>query len=337
MNNTYRILSFDVGVINLAYCLIDINKDTSTFNIIDWNVINLVDHRIDCEHINNKATPCPKSAKYKISDDFANYANIKYCCESDKKHLVVTLPPVDIQYSIINSDDLRPCSLCKKKSPSLKYLYDNLIYCESHFLKLMKAKHYICSRSKCSNLISHSNKSIGFCKTHYQDSEFYKKILIPCKANNSTHITNLCKSMYSKFDSLPDLLTANIVMIENQPALKNPHMKAIASFIQGYFILRGLVDKTQCSHINDIILCSPSQKISISPTAANTVALASSSCVYKLTKQLSVKICKSIIPPAWVDILKTHKKQDDLADAFLQALVKAFSPLPPHYSNLITL
>ena len=35
-----RILSFDVGIKNLAYCLID-TTPTQQFNIVEWDVINL--------------------------------------------------------------------------------------------------------------------------------------------------------------------------------------------------------------------------------------------------------------------------------------------------------
>ena len=36
-----RVLSWDVGIINLAFCLIDFDKDTKKWEILDWDIINL--------------------------------------------------------------------------------------------------------------------------------------------------------------------------------------------------------------------------------------------------------------------------------------------------------
>ena len=57
-----KILSFDVGIKNLAYCLLD----TETKSIDDWNIINIsVDPT--CEHV-NKGKCCDKIAKKMIKD-----------------------------------------------------------------------------------------------------------------------------------------------------------------------------------------------------------------------------------------------------------------------------
>ena len=39
-----RVLSFDVGIINLAYCIIE--YDGLILNVIDWDIINLLDNDI---------------------------------------------------------------------------------------------------------------------------------------------------------------------------------------------------------------------------------------------------------------------------------------------------
>ena len=43
---------------------------------------------------------------------------------------------------------------------------------------------------------------------------------------------------------------------------------------------------------------------------------------YKLTKALGIKYCKEMIKiyPEWLDKINSFKKQDDLADAFLQGM-----------------
>ena len=44
-----RLLSWDVGIINLSYCLIEYDKQLLTWKIIDWDIINLTDRdKIKC-------------------------------------------------------------------------------------------------------------------------------------------------------------------------------------------------------------------------------------------------------------------------------------------------
>ena len=57
-----KILSFDVGIKNLAYCLLD----TTDKSILDWGILNIsVDPT--CDHI-NKGKCCDKTAKKMIKD-----------------------------------------------------------------------------------------------------------------------------------------------------------------------------------------------------------------------------------------------------------------------------
>ena len=71
-----KILSFDVGIKNLAYCLI--NKED--YLIEDWGILNI---SIDplCEHCNAKTgKQCDKSAKYICDNDFhlcSSHKNLK--------------------------------------------------------------------------------------------------------------------------------------------------------------------------------------------------------------------------------------------------------------------
>jgi hypothetical protein len=39
-----KILSWDVGIYNLSYCILEKNTETGETNIIDWNIVNLVDN-----------------------------------------------------------------------------------------------------------------------------------------------------------------------------------------------------------------------------------------------------------------------------------------------------
>ena len=65
-------LSFDVGIKNLAYCILTPEK-----NIVDWNIINLNKNPI-CQVTLQKK--CQKQATYNVMND-----EVEYCCTTHKK------------------------------------------------------------------------------------------------------------------------------------------------------------------------------------------------------------------------------------------------------------
>ena len=58
-----KILSFDVGIKNLAYCILDINDEKKTFEIKNWDIIDLTTNTVKytCSHT-NKNNVCDKKA-----------------------------------------------------------------------------------------------------------------------------------------------------------------------------------------------------------------------------------------------------------------------------------
>ena len=59
-----KYISFDVGIKNLSYCIIDIIDDG--FDIIDWNVITLCDNK---EKVNQINFEDPEKGRNKIAFD----------------------------------------------------------------------------------------------------------------------------------------------------------------------------------------------------------------------------------------------------------------------------
>lgn len=86
-----KLISIDVGMKNLAYCLLDVDTDAKLANskinytILDWNVINLTDsdkYVCQCLTKNNKA--CNKKAKY--------FKNTSYYCKTHAKQSTHKIP-----------------------------------------------------------------------------------------------------------------------------------------------------------------------------------------------------------------------------------------------------
>nr|AEX62864.1 hypothetical protein mv_L659 [Moumouvirus Monve] len=146
-----RIISWDVGVIHLAYCVLEYTydnlKNIVTVNILDWDEINLIeDERINiscCGKMKN-GNCCNKKATYHLNINDNTYG---YC----KTHL--------LQYNEIWShkdteklfkkiDTSNKCNFikntgncCDKKSA---YIFKNKMekkyFCTTHFKSELKKK-----------------------------------------------------------------------------------------------------------------------------------------------------------------------------------------------------
>ena len=276
------VLSFDVGIIHLAYCLF--TKENNNWKILEWGNIDLT---------NREETKCNCGLKASfIHND--NY----YCKVHSKK--CEPLKPFEILFEETNKETNKEMcnylvkeTCCNKKS-SVKY--NENCYCITH------AKSYYKKLQTAYKIKPYKNKNIK--DLNFDDT-----------------LTKLIEIL----DSKKELLKANIVLIENQPAFKNPRMKTISTFLYSFYIIRGIVDKEVTkSSITRVKFMSPSNKLKVITEGETTklIALKASneSHAYKLTKALGIKYCKELINhlPDWLKILESHKKKDDLCDAFLQ-------------------
>ena len=91
------IISIDVGIKNLSYCIFKINPD-KTYTIVKWDVINLLDINYKkkiCQSFNKKNTKCNHTAIYSKN-------NIHYCKTHIKSNKCLIAPPE--YYKIIKSN-----------------------------------------------------------------------------------------------------------------------------------------------------------------------------------------------------------------------------------------
>lgn len=279
-----KICSFDVGIKNLAYCIID--KNENDFNILYWDIINISNQekkeRLTCNYIvNNKK--CNK------------YCNLYYF-----------------------DNDIDKKGLCKEhQKEHKKILHDRYVYCSENNICNYKSKRH------CKNIAIHKCDNIDLCEQH--SNIFFKKLLsehklFKLKNQNVNHESNfvLAKNMYEKLDNLKFVLDVDEVLIENQPTLKNPVMKNIASLLFGYFILRGVIEH----RINVVKFISPLNKMKINSEISKDVLgkYEKKYEIKKATKNLGITYTKIILSEKQhnLNLINTHSKIDDLCDAFLQ-------------------
>lgn len=242
MEPGYKILSFDVGIKNLAYCILEVNTTSKEYKIIDWDIINLSDVEV-----------------------------IPVC-----------------NFNIVN----KTCDkICNKKA---SFKYPNGFLCKVHKKKVERDN----------------------------DSTFNKEIKeIKKKKAKKKPLIELNKTMIKILDNIENILNVDEVVIENQPSLKNPHMKSIQMMIFSYFIMRGITDKTlEEGGIKDIVMLSARNKLKIYKGPEVECDITDK---YRRNKYLAIQYCKYMIENQ-EEKFKTQysvsKKKDDLADSFLQGV-----------------
>ena len=49
-----KLISFDVGIRNMAYCIFNISDTSNNVSVLDWNIINLMDVEPDIKKCNGE-------------------------------------------------------------------------------------------------------------------------------------------------------------------------------------------------------------------------------------------------------------------------------------------
>jgi hypothetical protein len=284
-----KILSFDVGIKNLAYCLMTKKNDDIIVN--DWNIINLVEDRDICCYELRTKNKCGKIARFtckKINDkvnDKVNGEQITLC----KVHSAKFIPTID---------------------------------------KLEKTNPFLCNHLKCKNtasVIILNNEEWSFCDKHEKDTkkiitQFKPKKLIGQNCSQQP-IQELAVKLFTKLDSFKTFLDVDEILIENQPSLKNPNMKTIATLLYSYFVFRGIIDNNIThSKIQNVKFISPSNKLKVmkNVTDEKLGTAKNKREEYEITKGLGLIYCQTLINQSEKKYLEVHTKKDDLCDAYLQ-------------------
>ena len=143
-----------------------------------------------------------------------------------------------------------------------------------------------------------------YCSTHAKSifkkiQDQYKVKSVKKKSVGSLSIDDLKIDLIKELEKRKSFMEANIILIENQPSMKNPKMKAISSTIYDYFLIRGIFDREVTnSKIEKVKFMSPSNKLKLADegdTKKLVKAKGDESKSYKLTKSLGIKYCKVMI------------------------------------------
>lgn len=194
-----KVLSFDVGIKNMAYCILQI--DNSNVEIIDWNIINLMDEVVDykcsCSQKNGKT--CSSKAKY--------YQNDNYYCEKHAKSSKIRL--FDKKFSSTQLNKL-------KKN-------DLLLLIENEKLPI--------DTNKNKDVIVHDIND-------YVLKNSLQKLKMSKKTANDTDLVTIGRNMKTKMDVIENFTNITHVLIENQISPIANRMKTIQGMLSQYFIMK---------------------------------------------------------------------------------------------------
>jgi hypothetical protein len=289
------ILSFDVGIIHLSYCLMTkkmFAKPDGT-QYLDWDIIDW--NNIDMTQRNEMKCEC--GAKASLTNNING--ETKYYCKKHGKKIDVEIQPFEELFTSINKlEKYNKCNDCDKKAT---YRSNESCFCTVH------------SKQKYKNMVK-SNELKDF------------KI----KSSKTLNFDDVKYSLMMILEGKPKLLEADYVVIENQPSFKNPRMKSIASTLYDYYLIRGIIDKKITkSNISMVKFMSPSNKLKLADEGDTKQLIkvkkeaneeGKDTKAYKLTKSLGIKYCTELVKhlPNWLTHFNSFKKKDDMADSFLQ-------------------
>jgi hypothetical protein len=197
-----KILSIDVGMKNLAYCLLDI-KENKEYTISDWNVVNLTDsdkYVCKCLKKNNKV--CGKKARF--------FKNTNYYCKTHAKQGKYNIP----------ADELNIKKIDKKLVSELKHL----------------VKKYNIEVDKTVKKVTKSVLLDSIKK------ELINNYLMPVviKKTTSISLVEYGISLKDKFSDIFNYEEIDIVIIENQIGPLALRMKTLQGMITQHFIENGI-------------------------------------------------------------------------------------------------
>ena len=270
------LLSFDVGIKNLAYCLLSINeiKNTNTnednskhfIEIIKWNIIDL---------------SCDKEAETESVEKI-----LKQCCKCKKSATYCT-----------HSNTMLP--------------EDAMKFCKKHAEEAQLPVHPKLLKSNSKNghtpyIVPLSKKKVSCNKIN----------IVDLGKNIKCHLDVIFAEHMDKIDA---------ILIENQIGNLAGRMNVLQGMISQYFIMR---------NITNIEFISATNKLKLFKTVINKKTedanggnldnvLENEKKLYKMRKDAGKMVCRSLLSfyprlNEWIARYDKHKKNDDLADCFLQ-------------------
>ena len=236
-----RIMSFDVGIKNMAYCVFDVSAiatvDSPPFTISDWNVLDLTDSSASANGRTGLSSPCTYMLPLPVP--------------KKKSKKATSVQPVA-------QPQPQPPKTCGKMS---KYMKNTHFFCEKHakcsgFIPYKKEyTSTALNKKKKEDLVklahtqflsvdASANKSViqSSLQSHFS-AKMLEPIVVPKrKTADETDLISIGRQIKIQLDRLTYLPSITHVIIENQISPIANRMKTIQGMLTQYFIMTGHPD-----------------------------------------------------------------------------------------------
>ena len=307
------IISFDIGIKNLAYCIFVVGEKTS---VLKWNIVNLTQGDSQPKQDSLNCT-CMKAGKKKAPETVCG-----------KKGAYTDSTGASI-FCAIHAKNQGTCNgkiiPCKEMSmstiKSLK-LDDLKTFCKTHCIAF-----------------ADSDKKPDICAK--AEAAIKERTLVPIKVvkqnANHVHLVEIGKQIRMQLDEVLKNIKVDIVILENQISPIAGRMNTIQGMLAQYFIMRdviSLVPKIEFISSSGKLKDykgpkggtegskEPQEKTSKGPKGGTTDGCSST---YKDHKRDGIAFCRDFMTKneglrVHQEVFDSSTKKDDLADCFLQGI-----------------
>ena len=196
-----KLLSIDVGIKNLAFCLFDKSPDNAHFKITKWDVVNISTPEFTNCCVLEKNVPCTKSAKYQKNGNC-------YCLKHAKKQ-TCQIPPHDLKLLFLKKQPIKKVLL--EIADKYGILYTTPVVKQDLFASITK----------------------------YTRDNYFQEIV--SKNASKVDLIEIGANIKDKFNHLfATEETIDYIVIENQISPIANRMKTIQGMIVQYFIMSGI-------------------------------------------------------------------------------------------------
>jgi hypothetical protein len=297
VENIKKILSFDVGIKNLAYCLME--KKDDDLNIKKWNIINLVEDRDLCQFKLRNGNICGKIARYQMKTERDD--NLVLCNSHKDKSKIEPLNTNKFQCTHVKCNSISFINILNKAEWS---------WCEKH----QKDSKKVLTQFK-------AKKITGQNCSQQPIQELSKKLFT--KLDSDKDLIQVDEVLIENQPSLknPNMKTISAILYSYFVMRGLIDKKSTNSPIQNV----------------KFISPSNKLKVDKSITQNKLNNAKDSREFYEITKGLGKIYCIALIKENEKQFLAPHVKQDDLSDCFLQGFQYLFNPVPEYYLNKLKL
>lgn len=288
MTKLLNVLSFDIGIKNMAFCLLNVEE---TINMREWCIIDISKNRetiIDDVKVctcKRKKNDCKIKAKYVKNGMF-------YCEKHAKETIEYIIPEKRFQLS---------CLKKKKLADLMEIIREFSIHYDS-------------------NTKMNKNQIVNLIESFFNVKCFEKITDSAIIKTQDIDLITLGRNMTKILNMIPQLDDVTHVILENQISTLASRMKTIQGMLAQYFIMRfgDSINIEFVSSINKLKGFPKRDDITLTNNYKNNKADA----IFYTRKILSKNLALNLVNTTnieWADSLKL-KKKDDLCDCFLQGI-----------------